>query len=256
MHKMSILPNFPDNLAILHKNEETLRTEALKFIAKSDDYKLHVNVIERAVNLIQIFIQELKATDDGMLIIQLLGIRISNAGTSALRLLLNGYFQNAALLMRDILETAFLMDWMRTSPEQREIWKTCSEDDRYKKFNPKKVRDALDARDGFKEGKRAAAYKFLSRLACHPTYIGFQMLIPEKGTTDAHPGPFLSEEALRASLEELSRLMLQAGEIWAGCFSKGNEETKYAWSSFNELKLKWLSIAFPSNAALENKQQQ
>ncbi len=40
----------------------------------------------------------------------MLGMRMFNAFGASLKLALSGYVQNGALLMRDILETVFLMD--------------------------------------------------------------------------------------------------------------------------------------------------
>jgi hypothetical protein len=242
---MTEFSEFPRNLELLHLNEERLRAAALDLINRDEHLKLHVNLIERAINIIQIYIREIKNKDEDELLLQLLGIRISNAAASALKLLLGGYIQAAAMLMRDILETKFLLDLFRTEHEQRAAWRLCSEDERFKKFKPKIIRDALDKRDGFSSKKRDAAYKLLSQLAGHPTYVGFQMLKPEKDSL-AHPGPFFSPVAFRAALEELSRLMLLAGEIWGGCFISVNSETDYAKKSFDRVRLRWLSIAFPS----------
>ena len=43
--------------------------------------------------------------------IQLLGIRLFNASASALALMLMGYYQNSVTMLRDLLETGFLIDY-------------------------------------------------------------------------------------------------------------------------------------------------
>jgi hypothetical protein len=55
---------------------------------------------------------------------QMLGVRLFNAAASGLKLALSGYHQTAFNQARDIMETGFLLDYFRTSPDKIQVWKT------------------------------------------------------------------------------------------------------------------------------------
>ena len=59
--------------------------------------------------------RDLDATTDDGLTIQLFGIRLFNASASALALMLAGYYQNSLTLLRDLLETGFLLHYFRAN---------------------------------------------------------------------------------------------------------------------------------------------
>lgn len=67
-------------------------------------------------------------------------------------------------------------------------------------------------RDGLTNKKRNKTYALLCDLAGHPTYEGFRMLT-EKYGGDAKCGPYFDFNNMRATLEELAKEMIQAGEI-------------------------------------------
>jgi hypothetical protein len=71
---------------------------------------------------------------------QLLGIRLFNAGASGVKLAFSGYYQTAFHQARDIMETGFLVDYFRTSPEQRAVWKRSDRKMRRELFDPVKIR--------------------------------------------------------------------------------------------------------------------
>jgi len=62
-----------------------------------------------------------------------------------------GYSQNSALILRDVLETVFLIDYFAGGRTPIERWRFAEKQARMKDFGPVKVREALDARDGFTE---------------------------------------------------------------------------------------------------------
>ena len=74
------------------------------------------------------------------------------------QLMVSGYYQCAAMIMRDLLETAFLLGFFRHNPGTISVWRTKNDAIRKKVFAPVKIRVALDEKDGFTEKKRAAAY--------------------------------------------------------------------------------------------------
>ena len=108
----------------------------------------------------------------------MLGIRTFNAFGASLKLALSGYSQNGALVMRDILETVFLIDLFQGDRKLIKKWRLADKTTLDKEFMPVTVRMALDSRDGFTSKKREAIYKLFSELAGHPTMKSALMLRP------------------------------------------------------------------------------
>lgn len=86
------LPQLPDNLERLHKEEERIRTNALLAINADTALKYHMNMIHASMDVIHTFTHEYQKRTDDDLTIQLLGIRLFNASASALALMLAGYY--------------------------------------------------------------------------------------------------------------------------------------------------------------------
>src|SRR5260221_12915240 len=160
------MADFSSNLGGLHRGEEFLRTKAIE--ALNDELSLHVEVIEHAMNIAD-HLRQCDTEDDDLKLIQLLGMRTFNAFGAALKLCLSGYYQNAALISRDILETTFLVDLFRGDRALIRQWRMADKKTRLKEFAPVKVRTLLDDRDGFTERRRAAMYELFSELAGHAT---------------------------------------------------------------------------------------
>ena len=116
------------------------------------------------------------------------------------KLALSGYYQTAFHQARDIMETGYLLDFFRTSPDQRAVWKASDRKIRRKLFDPVKVRIALDERDGDTSKTREAEYNKLSELASHATFRGFR-LTTRGGFGEL--GPFVEKTNLLAWLEEM-----------------------------------------------------
>ncbi|HER25503.1 MAG TPA: hypothetical protein ENI69_00165, partial [Rhodospirillales bacterium] len=105
-------PGIPDNLNSLHRGEEFIRNRSMEAIKADVNMAAHTDMIEQTMNLFNFFIRQNEAVDEDKETIQLLGIRIFNGLASALKLMFSGYYQTAALQGRDILETAFLLDYL------------------------------------------------------------------------------------------------------------------------------------------------
>src|SRR3546814_5877357 len=116
------------------------------------------------MDLIDVF-RQFDTSDEDIKVIQVLGMRIFNALGAALKLSLSGYHQNSALILRDVLETTFLIDYFSSNPEKIKCWRSADKKIRMKEFSPVKIREPLDARDGFTEKKRHAMNELFSELA-------------------------------------------------------------------------------------------
>jgi hypothetical protein len=230
-------------LARLHCGEEFLRTKSLSVIAESLELSAHVRMIEATMGLLDHFARQYQHKNQDELTIQLLGIRLFNGAASAFKLMLSGYYQNSAVLERDILEISFLLSYFSIDRSLIALWRTSDRKIRREKFAPAVVRMTLDARDGFTERKREKAYQLLSELAGHATYKGFAMLIPAPGL-NAHCGPFFGVAALKAVLEELAKHLLQAGVIFSPFFEERRRADFEIKISFIEEQGSWLERFF------------
>jgi hypothetical protein len=112
----------PENLESLHGGEEQLRDKAIGVVAGDTRLKLHLVVVERAMDLADI-LRQFETGDEDLKLAQLLGMRTFNAFGASLKLALSGYSQNSALIMRDVLETVFLLDLFRGDRTLIERWR-------------------------------------------------------------------------------------------------------------------------------------
>ncbi|MFN4158888.1 MAG: hypothetical protein ACK4GO_10875 [Gemmobacter sp.] len=194
----------PKNLVTLHFQEEQLRSKATTLCAHNIDMQIHLEMIECTMNIVDIF-REHPTKDENLKTIQFLGIRIFNALGSSLKLALSGYLQNSALVMRDVLETIFLIDLFRSEPTLIETWRTADRKTIKENFTPVKVRIKLDSRDGFANKRREEHYRLFSELAGHPNMKSTDMLRP-KQEGDIVSGPFIEATSLHAVISELGQL--------------------------------------------------
>ena len=184
----------PDNLRSLHDQEEALREKPLNVVTRDGRLQLHLRVIEQAMDLADL-LRQFPTEDEDLKVIQVLGMRTFNALGASLNLALSGYGQNSALIMRDILETLFLLDLFEGDPTLLERWRLADDSDRKRNFSPFAVRKALDERDEFEGQKRADVYRRFSELAAHPTMKSAFMMRPLPDA-DAVIGPFVEDGTL------------------------------------------------------------
>ena len=98
-----------ENLQSLHIQEEKLHGKAVELVTNDKKLALHLSVIERAMDLADL-LRQVPIEDEDTKVIEMLGMRMFNAFGASVKLGLSGYGQNSALIMRDILETVFLLD--------------------------------------------------------------------------------------------------------------------------------------------------
>lgn len=235
----------PENLALLYQGEEVLRQRALEAVAGDPHLILHLIVVEQAMDLADL-LRRHETSDEDLKVIQMLGMRAFNAFGASLKLALSGYGQNSALLMRDILETTFLLNLFNGDRAAIKRWRVADKKERMKQFSPVRVREALDARDGFTGKKRAEIYELFSELAGHPNMKSVFMMRPQK-EGDAVIGPFIEAGVLCAVLSELGKLAVQVGEILTLFFPTAHGQAERRL--FAVAKLKWLSVFYGKGPA-------
>lgn len=232
------MAEFPVNFLRLHKGEESIRDLSIKAIESDADLVYYVQMIEKVMDILYTFIMCHIHENEDELALQCLGIRLFNSSASALKLSLSGYYQNSAQLLRDLLETTFLLDYFQTDKTLIGVWRACKENERSKEFAPAKIRKALDQRDGFTERKREAHYKLLCNMAAHPSQEGFRMLVSEPGG-NASCRPFFELKTLQAVLGDFVKISMQFGEIFPLFFQKRTISIANAAIEFKEESRKW-----------------
>jgi hypothetical protein len=226
----------PKNLDRLHSGEEFIRGKSAERL-RDARLGLHLEVVEHAMNMAD-GLRQFQTVDDDLRLIQVLGIRTFNAFGAATKLCLSGYYQNAALILRDVLETVFLLDLFQSERALIARWRLADKAARLKEFSPVKVRTKLDERDGFTGRRRAALYDLFSELAGHATMPSIAMLRPQG--MDVQIGPFLDPSALEAVLSEMGRLAVQVGEQIDAFWQSFGDQGRSVRVHFAEAKRRWL----------------
>lgn len=240
---------FPNCLAALHKQEEELRIKALHIATINSHIQLHLNVIYNAMDLAASFILIGEENDEDFKVIQMLSIRVFNAFGSSLKLALSGYIQNSAMIMRDILETIFLIDFFSTDQGLIKAWRHADRKEMKKKFSPVKVRECLDERDGFTTKRRADVYNMFCELAAHPNMNSVHMLRPEK-EGDIVLGPYVESTSLKATLDEMGKLAVQFGAKLSFFFPKDCEIGIENRLAFIEASQIWIRTFYPNQKTI------
>lgn len=177
----------PENVQLWHQDEERLRAQSLEFIERNQALADHLELIHDAMYVLVHFCCQHGRRGEDELAIQFLGIRLLNATAAALKLVLSGYYQPALHLLRDLLETANLLDYFRIEPGKIAEWRA-ADDKGQKVFTPFKVRQALEKHPSHAGERRDLPYKMLSAYAAHPTFKGAGLLADDK---EFKAGPFM-----------------------------------------------------------------
>lgn len=138
---------------------------------------------------------------------QVLGIRVLNSMGAADELILQGFFQPAGIMIRDIVECAYLLDLFSRAPEHLPKWIALGQEAGLKEYKPGQVRDLLNAIDGIDRIARQTPYTFYSRYGTHPNSEAVGLIAPEGAV---HIGPFVDETRLIGLTYDLTRFGVSA----------------------------------------------
>ena len=233
----------PDNLRTLHIQEEFLRKRALEVVAADRGLRLHLVVIERAMDLLD-QLRQIATDDEDMKVVQIFAMQTFTAFGASLKLALSGYGQNSVLAMRAILETTYLLDLFQSDRAQITRWRLAEDKDRRREFGPVEVRKAIDERDGFRGQKRAARYRMFSELAAHPSMKSHLMMQP-RPDWDAVSGPFVEDGALAAVVSEMGRSAVEAGGVFDPFFPDDGGEAAPVRAEYRRARANWFKTFFP-----------
>ena len=174
-------------------------------------------------------------------------IGLRGRGAWCIKLGLSGYHQNSALILRDVMETVFLLD-LFADASLIERWRFADKKARMRDFSPVKVREALDARDGFTSKKRFEMYELFSELAGHPNMNSHLMMRPQKDS-NAVIGPFMETTTLEAGISEIGRLAVQVGEKLHRFFPADWEQGMPSRIAFVQLMQNWMRTFYQTAAS-------
>jgi hypothetical protein len=225
-----------DNLESLHAEEERLRQVHKDLVSGKENLRDHLEMIHEGMNAIWALTREHANRNDDELAMQMLGIRLFNLSAASIKLAYGGYYQSAFSAVRDLLETVFLVDYLCSNRDQIPIWKEATKDQLKGKFGPNAVRNALDKRDGFKEGKRKQIYDLISHHATHATPSGFRLTVKD-GLGEI--GPFYSQVNFEAWAQELVKIMSNAGVVFGSMFHGLEPQLTLTKAAYLEHLSKW-----------------
>lgn len=236
----------PENLGSLHAEEERIRTESLRLIEEAENLRDHLSMIHGAMAIIHALAHDYANATNDELTVQYLGLRVFNSAAASIKLSLSGYYQPAFALVRDVVETVALLDYLGTYQDKIAVWKASDKNARISQFGPGAIRKALNDRDAFPGNKRKESYDRLSEYASHATAPGFQLLAPE-GL--GRIGPFASEKYLRPWLEEAVKYLVHGGAVFIEHFSHVDPPLLLEKAHFLEQAIRWRERYMPTNRA-------
>lgn len=213
---------FPSNFIRLHDHQQQLRALSIRSLEASADHSLHLQMIERSLDLLNVLVEKAPATNDDQITVQLLGLRIANDLIGCLQLCLTGSCQSGVMLLRDAFETTLLVDYFHHAPSRIGVWRGFTAKDEQlpptekrgkviDEFRALKIRTTLDERDGDVTFRRKTRYKLLCDLGAHPTSVGIALTRGDDGA--AYWGPFFRESLLFATIEELTWVAMEGAFV-------------------------------------------
>jgi hypothetical protein len=79
-------------------------------------------------------LRQFNSSDEDLKVAVVLVMRTFNAFAASIKLTLSGYHQNSSLILRDVLETVFLLDLFAGDPSLIERWRHADKKARMKRF--------------------------------------------------------------------------------------------------------------------------
>lgn len=219
-------------------NETAIVAENDRHISSSGSLRDHVGMINAALHFLDDFGRLRRHTDDVEKNVLILGMRLFNSAAGALRLARGGYYQQAFMLVRDLVETGLLLELFVADRQAVQDWTSADQNTRESRFKPVKVREWLEKLDGAAPRDRRAFYKLLSGYAVHVTPDGF-ILMAQNGMVMR--GPFPDAGRITAAVEDIVKSLSAGAALLATWFEgKGGEGDASlqafwpAWSAWKE----------------------
>lgn len=200
----------PENLLSLWKEQDNLLDWSQQVVSKDVCLQDHLELVEAYMSTVD-SVRRCAPLGNRHFALCGLFMRTFDSLAQCARFALTGNYSGSAIYARDLLETLFLIDYLMEDIDRPEAWLASDNKTRREKFNPGVVRDALDKRDGYKEGKRLAHYKILSEMGAHPTPASFSL--KKDGAQQLRTGPFRQVNLLEACLQEAAIMTSELARI-------------------------------------------
>jgi hypothetical protein len=142
---------------------------------------------------------DVKGKSEG--IIQLIATRLAFSAASAFTLALNGYYHNSMMIIRDIMEIGFLLDYFTYKPELILDWATCDDKKRKKEYQASELYKKLTGLENTHNNARKFIYSEYSRIFTH-TSPNFAFFITKNG--ERITDPIICDDQLEFCIWELS----------------------------------------------------
>lgn len=200
----------PENLHRLWRAEDALMSWAEEILLGEQYLQDHIVMIEAYMDCVE-FMRISGKKGDRHTALGGLFLRTFDAMSHCIRGALSGNYSGSAMYARDLLETQFLIAYLMEETGRPEAWLRAKPDTVRRDYPPRKIREALDERDGFKERKRKKNYDALSALGIHPTPAALAM--KRDGTKSINSGPFKQAQLLEACIQEAARAAFPLGGL-------------------------------------------
>lgn len=212
------------------------RTEL--FINSDEDLKKHVKQIEACIVFLHELILAVESDQEHLLILDRLAVRSLNSIIASYWLVRSGLYQPSITMVRDVVETSFLLDLFSIDPTQILVWAKGTEKEK-NAFRPFEVRKYLDNAKNQKNSKRDEIYKFMSKQAAHPDSDGFSVISPNNMT---QIGPFPDFALFKACIEDITKHAVYLALIFGTSREKNNVEAEeIAEIYFDETRV-WVDV--------------
>jgi hypothetical protein len=206
----------------MDNGERRFREQSMAAIKADDELFHHVVLIEAVMDHLD-FHTVLSPEHDDHQTVQLLGARIFNDLASAFGQLTRGYYQVAAMILRDVMEITFLLGMFERDSAQITKWRDADDKTLKKNFSPFAVRVFLEGHDEWEGGnRRAEMYGMFCTYAAHASWKGFALMGPTGGGKRTI-GAFFDQPLMKAIIVEMAQLSAMAGNNFAAlCAGDGS----------------------------------
>lgn len=207
-----------------NSHEKKITKLALAWIRQHEKGREYLKLFRLAASFNYALIKDFsyQETDDE-LTIKYLGSRIFNFGIVGFRAVSSGYYQVGFSLMREFVETHFLLDYFRTNKNEIARWKNAPNKTLKSEFLPSQLYSKLDKRDQFTGEERKRQYQLFCEHAAHATYSGFKLLTNDANQVET--GFFFNEVKLLNGMAELAKRYSVAVLALTPLLRAGNLET-------------------------------
>jgi hypothetical protein len=177
-----------------------------------------------------------------------LGGRVLTDTLAAVRLLLGGYYLQAMILQRDVLESGFLLQLFNERPDKIAVWRTANTKERMKSFSIGGISKTLKASDVW---NRYEEYTEYCELAAHPTAKG-RVLTYRSDIQRTTVGPFFEESTAKKLLIHIATNVCDACHNLLHALG-GHGSFDHEWQEIQKCFDEWSAVGSIEEPPTENK---